>query len=189
MIDQHFNQKGRFGRTIVSALESNDRYAIGIDERTAIIVNGDKKEFEIIGEHGITIFDFMKIEKSKGYLLHLKGIQISYLENGDKFNWETNTFILSERKSNKITNPCYQPKPSETKPFSPYKLKELPVNQLVINEAKETTAIATKNFYIDSRDFKNDCDTDGFRLTFRKQSLPWDFNTRQMPRQICCSEC
>ncbi|WP_053361964.1 cyanophycinase [Bacillus sp. FJAT-27251] len=58
LIDQHFSQRGRFGRLIGAIAENQELIGIGIDENTAIIVNGD--EFVVIGEHQVFIIDGKK---------------------------------------------------------------------------------------------------------------------------------
>ncbi|MGV2829824.1 cyanophycinase [Myxosarcina sp. GI1(2024)] len=58
-IDQHFVQRGRLGRLVSALIQEPSRLGIGIDENTAIIVNGD--EIEVIGEGGVTIIDLAKL--------------------------------------------------------------------------------------------------------------------------------
>jgi len=55
VIDQHFAQRGRIGR-LLSAVARNPRMlGIGIDENTAILVNGSR--FEVIGQNSVYIVD------------------------------------------------------------------------------------------------------------------------------------
>jgi cyanophycinase len=53
IIDTHFSQRGRHGRLLSSVAHNPQVLGIGIDERTAIIVQGDK--FEVIGEGAATV--------------------------------------------------------------------------------------------------------------------------------------
>jgi cyanophycinase len=53
IIDTHFSQRGRHGRLLSSVAHNPQIIGIGIDERTAIIVVGDK--FEVIGEGAVTV--------------------------------------------------------------------------------------------------------------------------------------
>jgi cyanophycinase len=55
LIDQHFSQRGRFGRLIGAIAENQDLIGIGIDENTAILVIGNS--FEVIGEHQVFVID------------------------------------------------------------------------------------------------------------------------------------
>ncbi|MBW4533791.1 MAG: cyanophycinase [Pleurocapsa minor HA4230-MV1] len=58
-IDQHFAQRGRLGRLVSALVQQPAVLGIGIDENTAIIVNGDR--LEVIGEGGVTIIDLANI--------------------------------------------------------------------------------------------------------------------------------
>jgi cyanophycinase len=53
IIDTHFSQRGRHGRLLSSVAHNPQIIGIGIDERTAIVVVGDK--FEVIGEGAVTV--------------------------------------------------------------------------------------------------------------------------------------
>lgn len=53
IIDTHFSQRGRHGRLLLSVAQNPQVLGIGIDERTAMIVRGDK--FEVIGEGVVTV--------------------------------------------------------------------------------------------------------------------------------------
>ena len=53
IIDTHFSQRGQHGRLLLSVAHNPQVLGIGIDERTAIVVEGD--EFEVIGEGAVTV--------------------------------------------------------------------------------------------------------------------------------------
>ncbi|OCA85667.1 cyanophycinase [Bacillus sp. FJAT-27225] len=55
LIDQHFSQRSRFDRLLGAIAGNPDLMGIGIDENTAILVEGDL--FEVIGEHQVLILD------------------------------------------------------------------------------------------------------------------------------------
>lgn len=55
LIDQHFSQRGRFGRLIGAIAENQELIGIGIDENTAILVRDG--QFEVLGEHQVFIID------------------------------------------------------------------------------------------------------------------------------------
>ncbi|HOB37133.1 MAG TPA: cyanophycinase [Candidatus Avimonas sp.] len=56
IIDQHFDQRGRFGRLMCAVAENPDVLGIGIDEDTAIKLYPDM-HFEVIGSNAVTIID------------------------------------------------------------------------------------------------------------------------------------
>ena len=55
IIDQHFAQRGRLGRLLSGLAQQPASLGFGIDENTAIFING--KELEVIGEGAVTIVD------------------------------------------------------------------------------------------------------------------------------------
>ncbi|NJR66661.1 MAG: cyanophycinase [Leptolyngbyaceae cyanobacterium CRU_2_3] len=55
VIDQHFAQRGRLGRLIAALLLDPAVIGVGIDENTAIIVEGE--EFRVLGEGSVTVVD------------------------------------------------------------------------------------------------------------------------------------
>lgn len=52
-LDTHFSERGRQGRLIRLAADSSTPLSIGIDENTAMLVNLEKGDFNIIGERGV----------------------------------------------------------------------------------------------------------------------------------------
>jgi cyanophycinase len=59
VIDQHFAQRGRLGRLISALAQQPANLGFGIDENTAIAING--KDLVVIGEGAVTIVDFAHI--------------------------------------------------------------------------------------------------------------------------------
>lgn len=55
IIDQHFAQRGRLGRLLSALAQQPASLGFGIDENTAIVVNG--KIVEVVGEGAVTIVD------------------------------------------------------------------------------------------------------------------------------------
>lgn len=55
IIDQHFGQRGRSGRLLSALAQYPHQLGIGIDEDTALVVQGD--EFEVIGCGAVTVLD------------------------------------------------------------------------------------------------------------------------------------
>jgi len=84
IIDQHFVKRSRYNRLFSAVIEHPEKLGIGIDESTAIVVNG--KEAKVVGESQVILF---KGKKSKKPLatkkLGAKGITINILLPGDKF--------------------------------------------------------------------------------------------------------
>lgn len=90
IIDQHFDQRGRFGRLLCGVAENPDVLGIGIDEDTAIKVYPDM-HFEIIGSNAVTIIDGTTIQCSNvselnpNELLAIMGVTVHTLPQGYGF--------------------------------------------------------------------------------------------------------
>lgn len=93
VVDQHFTQRGRLGRLLSAMLLEPRVLGIGIDENTAIIVNGD--EFEVIGEGAVTVVDESGITHNNmdrvlnDEAVAVFGVQIHILPQGYHFNLAT----------------------------------------------------------------------------------------------------
>lgn len=89
-IDQHFAQRGRLGRLISALIQQPAVLGFGIDENTAIAVDGD--EVEVIGEGAVTIVDVSNIEYTNlkeslhDESLAICGAKIHILPRGYRFN-------------------------------------------------------------------------------------------------------
>ncbi len=55
IVDQHFHRRRRFNRLLSAVLDQPDQIGIGIDERTAVLVQGDG--FEVMGESSVLVID------------------------------------------------------------------------------------------------------------------------------------
>lgn len=87
IIDQHFDQRGRFGRLLCGVAENPEILGIGIDEDTAIKLFPDM-HFEIIGSNAVTIIDGNTIESSnvselnQNEILAIMGVTVHTLPTG-----------------------------------------------------------------------------------------------------------
>jgi cyanophycinase len=93
VIDQHFAERGRFGR-ILGAVAHNPRMlGLGIDEDTAIVLEG--AAFRVIGNGAIYVVDgecstYSNIaEEKRSRALTLLDVRLHVLSSGDKFDLKT----------------------------------------------------------------------------------------------------
>jgi cyanophycinase len=93
VIDQHFAQRGRLGRLLAALVLQPAVLGLGIDEDTAIIVNGD--EFEVVGQGAVTVVDETTATHNnlEGLLkdepIALCGVKLHILPHGYRFNLNT----------------------------------------------------------------------------------------------------
>lgn len=91
IIDQHFDQRGRFGRLMCGIAENPGVLGIGIDEDTAIKVYPDM-HFEVIGTNAVTIIDGSTIlssnvsELKQNEILAVNGAIVHALPSGFGFD-------------------------------------------------------------------------------------------------------
>jgi cyanophycinase len=69
VVDQHFEQRGRWGRLLAAIAMSPSLLGIGLDEDTAAIVHADRT-LEVIGKGSVTIIDGSQVATDA---FHIKG--------------------------------------------------------------------------------------------------------------------
>lgn len=83
MIDQHFIKRGRFGRLVVAMAASGTRRGFGIDENTALFVDGERAH--VIGEFGAFMLDMGEARHDKRRHA-IDNIAFSYVDDGDSID-------------------------------------------------------------------------------------------------------
>ena len=90
IIDQHFAERGRFGR-LIGAVAHNPRIlGIGIDEDTAAVVEGDS--FEVIGSGAVYVVDGARVshcnlaEAEPDRVLSMHDVTVHVLGTGDRYD-------------------------------------------------------------------------------------------------------
>ena len=90
IIDQHFAERGRFGR-LIGAVAHNPRVlGIGIDEDTAAVVEGD--QFQVIGSGAVYVVDGTGVsycnvaEARMECALSMHDVKVHVLSSGDGFD-------------------------------------------------------------------------------------------------------
>ena len=83
LIDQHFLERGRFGRLVVALSETGARLGWGIDEDSALVVDRATGWVEVIGSSGLALFDMRELGVSRG---RWESVSLSLLSSGDRVN-------------------------------------------------------------------------------------------------------
>ncbi|HEY9735980.1 MAG TPA: cyanophycinase, partial [Trichocoleus sp.] len=98
VIDQHFAQRGRIGRLLSAVAQQPVVIGFGIDENTAIAINGS--ELRVIGEGAVTIVDVANIthnnvnELLKDEPLALCGVKLHVLPHGYRFDLNSRSCVF-----------------------------------------------------------------------------------------------
>lgn len=108
IIDQHFTERGRISRLITAVSYNPYNLGIGIDENTAIILNGEGG-LEVFGQGSATIVDGSQItfneiaEVADNEAFSICGVQFHVLRDGLIYNYlerhpiqPTNEFLLPD---------------------------------------------------------------------------------------------
>jgi cyanophycinase len=90
IVDQHFIKRGRFGRMVVGMQASGAKRGFGIDENTALFVEG--KSARVIGEYGVFVFDLRQARVDRQNRL-IEDIVFSYADHGDALDLETGAVL------------------------------------------------------------------------------------------------
>jgi cyanophycinase len=86
IVDQHFVKRQRFTRLLTCVLDHPELVGVGIDERTAVVVDG--MHCEVIGESSVLVVDARaaKARPAKsGEPLSVSDVKLHVLHRGDKF--------------------------------------------------------------------------------------------------------
>src|SRR5262249_11003082 len=83
IVDQHFIQRGRIGRLLVAMAAAGERYGFGVDENTALLVEGTR--LRVVGEKGVIVLDATRATHDIANR-HYDGFRVSYLDDGDAYD-------------------------------------------------------------------------------------------------------
>ena len=92
LVDQHFLERGRFGRTVVALSETGARLGWGVDEDSALVVNRATGWVEVVGASGLALFDMSELRASAG---RWDGVILSLLGDGDRVNALTGEVVAA----------------------------------------------------------------------------------------------
>jgi cyanophycinase len=91
LVDQHFAERGRIGRLLGAVAQNPRLLGIGLDEDTAIVVDGDKR-FEVIGSGAVYVVDGFEVtftnvaDEDLERTMSIFDIRLHILSQGDVFD-------------------------------------------------------------------------------------------------------
>jgi cyanophycinase len=106
IVDQHFSQRGRLGRLLGALAERPQDLAVGIDEDTAMVVEGDV--FRVVGSGVVTVLDGSHLgfsdraERGEGETLTLSGITLHTIGAGNGFDLASRALLPSSKGSVRV---------------------------------------------------------------------------------------
>jgi cyanophycinase len=93
VLDQHFAQRGRLGRLLAALLLDPAMIGVGIDENTAIVIQG--AEFRVLGEGSVTVVDDSSVTHSNldritdRQPMSVFGVKLHILTEGCRFDLQS----------------------------------------------------------------------------------------------------
>ena len=103
VVDQHFDQRNRYGRLLMIVAQSPHLLGIGVDEDTAAVVTHDSgvPVLGIIGRGAVTIFDAAQMvsnahEAKRNSPILASGVVLHVLPTGSYFDLNTRTLLPRE---------------------------------------------------------------------------------------------
>ncbi|MCI5046349.1 MAG: cyanophycinase [Aquisalinus sp.] len=95
LVDQHFIKRGRLARLVVAMAHTGVKRGFGIDENTALLVEGNKAR--ICGEYGVIFIDTRRA-KFDQQANQFENFRISYLDDGDLIDLKNYVVTAAESK-------------------------------------------------------------------------------------------
>jgi cyanophycinase len=103
VVDQHFEQRNRYGRLLMIVSQSPHLLGIGVDEDTAAVVTHDTGVplLGVVGRGAVTIFDPARIvsnahEAKRNSPLLASGVVLHVLPSGSHFDLSTRTLLPAD---------------------------------------------------------------------------------------------
>jgi cyanophycinase len=103
VIDQHFDQRNRYGRLLMIVAQSPQLLGMGVDEDTAAVVtfDGERQLLDVIGRGAVTIFDPARVvtdahEAPRSRPLLTSGVVLHVLPAGARFDLTARTLITRQ---------------------------------------------------------------------------------------------
>jgi cyanophycinase len=100
IIDQHFTERGRIGRLVGAVAQNPKNIGVGIDEQTAVVVEGGRS-FYVLGSGAVYVIDGSGVaysniaEEEANKTLSIYGLGLHVLSQGDRFD-------LDSRRPNRL---------------------------------------------------------------------------------------
>lgn len=144
-VDQHLLARGRFARMLPAMLKQGYQQGLGIDENTAVVING-KRDVEVIGYQGALVLDLSQASRDAQQKdFNLSNIRISYLDHGDRYNLRTREYTPSADKVDGKLDPAnpYLDEQVYSADMLGHNTVLVMMEKLINNARKEAIGIAT----------------------------------------------
>jgi cyanophycinase len=145
ILDSHYETRGRMGRLVDTAVLTQNKYGIGISERTAVILTPENT-IEVIGFGDVIFADLTKAQviNKLNEPLHVRDVSINLFTHGDKYEMASGKFTPYEKKVNIMNTPYFDANDYyiSLNVFKDHETSHIMINYLLDNEAKDVIAIS-----------------------------------------------
>ncbi len=104
LVDSHFLARGRLGRLLVAMADHGISRGLGVDEKTAVIVDLATDVWEVMGESQVMIANLVDPTSPDRAVLHLLG-------HGDRYDGYNDTVAFNPELTDITGDPYYLPRP------------------------------------------------------------------------------
>lgn len=124
IVDQHFLHRGRIGRLLAAARALQQQFAFGVDENTALLVEGSRAR--VCGETGVLFLDLREAKYDRGGY-DISDVRVSYLDDGDGIDLAGGRpLAAADKKRVRVTRASFRrPAPLRRNAFASYALLDL----------------------------------------------------------------
>lgn len=175
-VDQHFLERGRFGRTLVAMKTYDIPLGLGVAEDTAIVYHNGR--VRVVGYRGMLLLDASSATShNQESRFHWKGIRLSYLAHDDSFDLASRKVLPGTTRDDASKIDPNQPG------FQPYYLKPLHTNDIFANtilldlmiRLVDSPSGEATGYAFDGRESASRA-TPGFRFRLYRQAdtVSWD---------------
>jgi cyanophycinase len=100
VIDQHFEQRNRYGRLLSLVAQSPSLLGLGVDEDTAAVIH-DESRLEVIGRGAVTVVDGQSLVSNafvakRTTPLLVSGVVLHVLPAGSQFDLSSRTLLAHQ---------------------------------------------------------------------------------------------
>lgn len=135
LVDVHFSERGRQGRLMVLAMETQREWAFGADENTAYTWRPDGMTYEVVGEAGVVVYEGTGGDATQQFA------RMHFLTAGDQINPTTADITWAQDKVE-----C-QPGPLPDPSSSIFSGVQYRTTSLAMAQAATIDGVALSNFH------------------------------------------
>jgi len=142
--DTNAEVRGRLVRLSDAVALTENKFGIGISERTGVVVHPDRT-IEVIGYGSVLLCDLSnsRLLNKPGEQLHAREINVTLLTHNDKYKLDTREFLPDPGKESILNTPYFDANDYHISlnVFKEYDTSQILINHMLDNEAKDVIGL------------------------------------------------